>query len=184
MGTQSYAWSYTPIDGFNILSGLVTLFEDQLNPGDYLLFANTTYVEPKLEAKKGFAIHFNTSKQDWEYVENHIGEIGYIDDIPHTVSTYGPLPDGFKTELSIASQISSRLTQAQQICLYILKSTDFLVMPDYPLSEQDKLLIIEFRNQIRNLDKSEGYPWLNQPFNLPAWPLTSKKCPYNLKEDF
>ena len=179
MNTNPIAWHYNKVDEYNILSHEIRLFEDQLEPGTYPLFADCTTIPP-LPEKDGHVIHFNTDLQQWEYIENHIGEIGYINDVEVIVSKFGPLPKNFSTELSISKQLVNRIALIDITCKNILSSTDFLLMADYPLSEQDKLIIIEFRNTIRNIDKLDGYPWLNGTIPYPSWPLINKTCPYSI----
>lgn len=166
---------------YNILSGPIELFEDPLTPGEFPLFAKSTGVEP-LPDKDGLVQHFNTSTQKWEYVENHIGESGYIDGEYVEVVDFGPYPDGFTKELPLKYKKEIYENTLKINIQTMLNSTDFLMMPDYPLADNDKNTLKEFRNYLRNLDKQEGYPWFgDDSFELPAWPLEGvKKCPYTL----
>lgn len=177
MNTNPIAWHYNIIGKYNILSHEIRLFEDQLEPGTYPLFADCTTITP-LPEKEGHINHFNIEDQKWEYVENHIGEMIYINDVEFIVKDYGPLPKEYTTEKSISAQLIEQISKIDINCKIILSSTDYLLMVDYPLSEQDKLAIIEFRNTVRNMDKLEGYPWLKGIVPYPSWPLTNKTCPY------
>lgn len=174
------AWSYTKIPGtnYNILDSEIRLFEDQLNPGEYPLFANSTGIQP-LATEDGLTQSFNEDLQKWEYVENHIGEKGFINGEPFTISQYGPLPDGFTKELPRFKRLEIHTNLLKSQIAKMLSSTDFLMMPDYPLGDDDKKKIIEFRYKLRNLDKEEGYPWFEDTtFKLPEWPLETKTKPY------
>lgn len=179
MQKQLFAYSYRPIIGtnYNILEGKIKLFEDPLEPGNYPLFANCTLKEP-LKDKKGFVISFNIEKDEWEYIENHIGEEGYIKDNPYIIEDYGPIPDGFTNQLSLNKQYELRKEEVDSICKTILNRTDYLLMPDYQLDVESKNQIIEFRHLLRSLDKKEEYPFFNQEIPIPDWPLKNKKCSY------
>lgn len=182
MNTQSYAWSYSNYLGYNILIKKINLFEDPKCPGSYPLYANCTTKEPP-EDKDGYIICFNTLKDDWEYIENHFGEIGFLNGEDYIVSNYGPLPDGFTKDIPIEKAININIKRIKNICKQILDATDYLLMPDYPIGVEEKNKIIEFRAKIRNLDKEDGYPWPNQNLPIPKWPIGDvKKCPYNIEE--
>lgn len=179
------AWSYKVVSNsttqkqYNILLGKIELLEDPLQPGEYPLYAKCTGVEP-LPYKNNLDQHFNIETQQWEYLENHIGENGYIDGKQFTINDYGPYPDGFTKELPLAKQKEIYEIAFKQKILSILNSTDFLMMPDYPLGQEDKNKLIEFRHILRNLDKQDGYPWFNDDsFIFPKWPLEGVKSkPY------
>lgn len=40
-----------------------------------------------------------------------------------------------------------------------LSNTDFYLMPDYNISDDNKLLIMEYRQALRDLPAQEGAPW-------------------------
>lgn len=60
-----------------------------------LLPSNSTYKKPV--QKNGFIQKWNG--QDWEDVENHKGEKGYLNGQPFEIRGYGPYPEGFSLEL-------------------------------------------------------------------------------------
>ena len=39
-----------------------------------------------------------------------------------------------------------------------IAETDYLVMPDYPLSDEDKKVVIAYRQALRDLPAQEGFP--------------------------
>lgn len=176
---QSFAYAYHPETG--VSTGIINLLKDPLDKGKYQLWANCTVKEP-LKPKFGFEVIFNKDLDNWEYIENHIGKKGYINDQPYEVKKLGPLPEGFSIQLSFEYTKQAREELLSNICRIILNSTDYLLMPDYELENEDKELLINFRKIIRNLDKQEDYPWLDKEINeiIPTWPLKTKKCPYNV----
>lgn len=174
------AWSYTPIPGttYNILKSEIRLLEDQLQPGEYPVYADSTGVEPQ-EEKDGLVQSFNETTQKWEYVEDHRGETGFIDGKPYVIEQFGPWPTGFTKELPLSKKIENHTNELKYQIKLMLKNTDYLMMPDYPLGEEDKKKIMEFRYQLRNLDKQEGFPWYGEESKLPEWPLEGIKTkPY------
>ena len=52
---------------------------------------NATRTAPTLQ--DGVVPHWNG--EAWEQVENHKGKDGYVDGQPHTIKSYGPLPQGW-----------------------------------------------------------------------------------------
>ena len=48
-----------------------------------------------------------------------------------------------------------------------LKETDYLLMLDYPISEDNLVEVKAYRQALRDLPKQEGSPWLN---NVIPWP--------------
>lgn len=56
-----------------------------------LLPNNATYTQPP--SKNGYIPRWAAGK--WSLVEDHVGVAGYLDGTPHTITDYGPLPDGW-----------------------------------------------------------------------------------------
>ena len=74
------AYQYT-IDGY--FAGAVE---------DYgLLPNNATYTQPP--SKNGYIPRWAAGK--WSLVEDHVGVAGYLNGTPHTITDYGPLPEGW-----------------------------------------------------------------------------------------
>lgn len=42
----------------------------------------------------------------------------------------------------------------------LLKETDYLIMPDYPISQENKELIENYRNELRNLPQNFDDPFI------------------------
>lgn len=60
---------------------------------DYgLLPSNATHTPPS-PALPGHVLRW--TGEAWEQVENHKGKQGYVNGQPHTITEYGPLPDGW-----------------------------------------------------------------------------------------
>ena len=181
MQTQPYAFSYKPINGtnYNILEGPIRLFEDKLKPGHYPLIANCTLSEPP-PYKLGLAISFNTAENKWEYIENHIGEHGYLNDVPYTIYDYGPRPKGFTTEISDNKKMEIRTGEVKSIIKSILHRTDSMMMPDYHyITKGQRELMKEFRTSLRNLELNADFPFVDQTIPIPKWPLKDTiPCPY------
>ena len=51
-----------------------------------------------------------------------------------------------------------------------LAETDYLLMSDYPLSEENRRELEAYRQALRDLPSLEGAPWLNQPVPWPEKP--------------
>lgn len=56
----------------------------------------------------------------------------------------------------------------------MLSDTDYLIMPDYPLDEESKQAIIEYRQKLRDLPEQDGAPWDGGGEETP-WPEMPKK---------
>ena len=57
--------------------------------------ANTADQDDWPEIKSGFIPRKFEGKRGWEQVENHKGEQGYVNGQAHTITEYGPYPDGW-----------------------------------------------------------------------------------------
>lgn len=181
VSTSNIAYSYRqfrPDSLYKVFNGKITLFEDPKNPGHFPLFANTTTKEP-LPPKNNYIVCFNEDIDEWEYIENHVGQKGFLNDNEYIIKDLGPLPEGFSTTISEAKYYQIRLNNVKMLIQTLLTKTDYLILPDYPLSEDEKNKIIELRSIIRNLDKNENYPFIHQVIPIPEWPLVNKKCPYS-----
>lgn len=76
---------------------------------DYgLLPNNAEYVEPELV--DGYIPHWTGT--EWEQVENHKGEQGWVNDEPYTIIDYGPYPDGWSTTEPIFTPSEQEKIQA------------------------------------------------------------------------
>lgn len=54
-----------------------------------------------------------------------------------------------------------------------LVATDYLLMPDYPLADSEKLQLVAYRQELRDLPGKAGSPWDGGGENTP-WPNLPK----------
>lgn len=52
----------------------------------------------------------------------------------------------------------------------LLARTDYLLMPDYPLSVTDKTTIEVYRQALRDITKDPSFPWTGTPVENIPWP--------------
>lgn len=52
----------------------------------------------------------------------------------------------------------------------LLARTDYLLMPDYPLSATDKTTIEVYRQALRDITKDPSFPWTGTPVESIPWP--------------
>lgn len=55
------------------------------------------------------------------------------------------------TDEELATQIRARRNS-------LLDATDYLMMPDYPISDDNRKLIEEYRQELRDITEQEGFP--------------------------
>lgn len=121
---------------------------------DYgLLPNNATYTAPK--AKEGYIPRWTGAK--WEQVEDHKGKQGYVDGQPHTVAEYGPLPKGW-SDTPPPPSAKEKATQARAQRDSLIAATDYLLMPDYPVSEEKRKTVTAYRQALRDVTKQPGFP--------------------------
>lgn len=121
---------------------------------DYgLMPNNSTRTAP--EEQEGFIPRWNG--EAWEQVENHKGKEGYVNGEPHTVKNYGPLPEGWSdTPPEPTPEEKSAWARAQRDSL--IAATDYLMMPDYPISEADRAAVAAYRQALRDVPNQPGFP--------------------------
>lgn len=68
-------------------------WETQHPANDPYLPNGTTKVKP--EFIDGYWPRFNKETQQWEQVEDHRGEQGWVNGEPHVIQDYGPYPEGW-----------------------------------------------------------------------------------------
>ena len=52
----------------------------------------------------------------------------------------------------------------------LLSSTDYLLMPDYPLSTEDRKSMEVYRQVLRDITKDPSFPWTGTPTQNIPWP--------------
>lgn len=127
----------------------------------FVLPANCTFIPPQEVEKDGCVQMWNGSA--WEYVENHIGRVGYVDGKPYEVKEYGSLPAGWSdtppppTKEEFAEQV--RAVRNAKIA-----ETDYLLTPDYPISAIKLEEVKAYRKALRDITAQAGFP------NDVVWP--------------
>lgn len=54
---------------------------------------------------------------------------------------------------------------------YLLKETDFAVMPDYPITSDSKQSVEIYRQALRDITRHPEYPWKGTPTKEIPWPI-------------
>mgnify|MGYP001328317372 CR=1 FL=1 len=76
------------------------------------------------------------------------------------IVSFTPLPEREKSDDELAAEIRA----ARDV---LLSETDHLVMPDYPISEEDLSLVKAYRQALRDITEQEGFPrsveWPEKP---------------------
>jgi len=115
----------------------------------------------------------------WEVVEDLRGARYWLpgDDWTHEgreMADFGPLPDGASpTRPEMPEEM--RLAQAAEAVRSErdsrLRDCDYLMMPDYPIEEEQRAAWAAYRQALRDLPQAEGFPW-GGPGDLDApWPV-------------
>lgn len=53
---------------------------------------------------------------------------------------------------------------------YLISQTDFMLMQDYPLSNEDKKNMEVYRQALRDITKDSSFPWTGTPVENIPWP--------------
>lgn len=53
---------------------------------------------------------------------------------------------------------------------YLISQTDFMLMQDYPLSDEDKKNMEVYRQALRDITKDPSFPWTGTPVDNIPWP--------------
>lgn len=124
----------------------------------FLLPPNATFIAP--EENSGFVPVWNGEK--WEQVEDHRGVEYWLPVDKYgmrarEMEEIGPLPEGAtttapeQTDEELAAQVRSERDGK-------IAETDYLVMPDYPLSEEDRAIVTTYRQALRDVPAQDGFP--------------------------
>lgn len=94
---------------------------------------------------------------------------------PRYMDTLGPLPDGAVTERpeKPAPTVPALFTSLRAERDRRIAATDYLVMPDYPLTEEAKATVSTYRQALRDLPQQAGAPW-DGGGDLTPWPPAVK----------
>lgn len=162
----------------------------ELSDGEYAP-DYTIPVQP--EKRTGYWPVANSTRTGWVYIEDHrqhMDEKGTKtggtphwlpadgDDYtspPRYMDSLGPLPDGAVTERpeKPASTVTELFTSLRAERDRRIAATDYLVMPDYPLTEEAKATVSTYRQALRDLPQQAGAPW-DGGGDLTPWPPAVK----------
>lgn len=162
----------------------------ELSDGEYAP-DYTIPVQP--EKRTGYWPVANSTRTGWDYIEDHRqhmdskgtkqGGTPYWqpaegDDWqspPRYTEELGPLPDGAVTERpeKPASTVTELFTSLRAERDRRIAATDYLVMPDYPLTEEAKATVSTYRQALRDLPQQAGAPW-DGGGDLTPWPPAVK----------
>lgn len=94
---------------------------------------------------------------------------------PRYMDTLGPLPEGAVTERpeKPASTVTELFASLRAERDRRIAATDYLVMPDYPLTEEAKATVSTYRQALRDLPQQAGAPW-DGGGDLTPWPPAVK----------
>ncbi len=94
---------------------------------------------------------------------------------PRYMETLGPLPDGAVTERpeKPAPTVPELFASLRAERDRRIAATDYLVMPDYPLTEEAKATVSTYRQALRDLPQQAGAPW-DGGGDLTPWPPAVK----------
>ena len=89
----------------------------------WLMPPNSTVLKP--EERNGYVPVWNG--KSWDYVEDHRGEVGWVNRVRVTISELGPLPDGFSVEESEILP-EDRIENQRQELLSKLDAVDYAAL--------------------------------------------------------
>ena len=94
---------------------------------------------------------------------------------PRYTEELGPLPEGAVTERpeKPAPTVPELFTSLRAERDRRIAATDYLVMPDYPLTEEAKATVSTYRQALRDLPQQAGAPW-DGGGDLTPWPPAVK----------
>lgn len=139
------------------------------------------------EKRPGFCPIANAARTGWDYVEDHrqgkgrgtpFWQPAEGDDWqspPRYTEELGPLPEGAVTERpeKPAPTVTELFTFLRAERDRRIAATDYLVMPDYPLTEEAKATVSTYRQALRDLPQQAGAPW-DGGGDLTPWPPAVK----------
>ncbi len=80
--------------------------------------------------KEKVKVVYKWNREVWEYVENHIGEKGFINNETFEVKEYGPLPAGFTLE-KVYTVSEARKMKDEESFIYVPQLEDMGVKHDH-----------------------------------------------------
>lgn len=152
-------------------NGLAFAQEDPMNNGHYLLPQNATFIEVLPERGNDIRVW---NKNKWEYLEDK-RDIPYwifgdkFDSAPKYMKELGPLPEYALLEQPEKTE-KDYINNFNNLRSSKLADTDYLILSDYPLDENVKKDLLEYRQKLRDMPLLNGYPWPDGDF---PWPMLS-----------
>ena len=114
---------------------------------------------------------------EWEQVEDHKGESGYVNGQPHTINAYGPLPDGWSdtpppptTEELFDMLRSVRDARISAVLWMRERHSDELALgKETTLTPEQYTELLTYIQALRDLPSQPGAPW-DGGGELTPWP--------------
>ena len=145
----------------------------------WLTPANATRTAPPAP-KRGFARVYVPASDSWDYKEDHRGTEYWLpaegdnwQSSPRIMQELGPLPEGAVAERPARPEediLREKWEMLRAARNYRLTETDYLLMPDYPISETAREAVKTYRQALRDLPEQEGAPWDGGGSETP-WPV-------------
>ena len=88
------------------------------------------------------------------------------------VEQYTNLYDNILNSISNKSFVSLKLIEMRNT---LLKQSDVYMLPDFPISDEDRQKVIEYRQQLRDITNQDGWPNDLENIQIPVSPIDHKK---------
>lgn len=119
--------------------------------------------------------------QEWEHIEDHRGEQGYVDGQPHEIKEYGPLPEGWSDtpppptiEELLDTLRSVRDGRISAVLWMRERHTDEIALGTEPtLTPEQYTALLTYIQALRDLPAQPGAPWDGGGIETP-WPELPK----------
>lgn len=143
----------------------------------WLVSANATLAELP-EEKEGYARVFDIYTKNWKYIEDYRGYEYWLstdtwEDQPKIMKKLGPLPEGAVLEQPVKTTeeiLNENWKSFRSIRNQKLNETDYLILNDYPISEELLSKIKIYRQELRDMPSKSGAPW-DGGFEETPWPI-------------
>ena len=126
----------------------------------WLLPANATFLPPPFAADGTVPFWNGTA---WELKEDNRGKEYWLHGDnwqadPRVMKELGPLPDGATFERPEPTE-EEKFMLLRGMRNGKIMMTDYLLMPDYPLSDDQRTVVQAYRQALRDLPAQSGAPW-------------------------